>query len=395
MKFNIYLVILIILVSACSSDNSVEEGGMEQETNLEVLDYNPKESYTSEEVTIVTTGIDSTVALEAFISGVNAQIVKIANDDIIVRVPSQAVSGELMLKAGQTEINVGEVQIKKEEDVLYGEYIGENQYGEDTWMAYEIDLDNATAANLLYEAKGYDQVGSLYFSNKTNTFFNGYCVQCGSVGGGCHCSYVFTNLDNDLSSSVTICTDLECNESFRLKSYNNGKAIYEYYRSDYYSDSHSLKSLDFSTMQTTTLRDYIQNPVVPIPSSSLYIHERNELVAFDNAYKVISLNDFTTENFEYPGVNLTSLYLDTTGRMFAVNNMNTIVEIDSNNGEILEEIYTWNENLEFLQYSESTGRFFWVDHTTGVTIVNIFNPENQIRTEIIMDEYIRKLFIDN
>ena len=81
--------------------------------------------------------------------------------------------------------------------------------------------------------------------------------------------------------------------------------------------------------------------------------------------------------------------------MFAVNNTNTIVEIDSNNGEILEEIYTWNENLEFLQYSESTGRFFWVDHTTGVTIVNIFNPENQIRTEIIMDEYIRKLFIDN
>ncbi len=392
MKNSIYLLCLVtFLFAACSGNDDTTIPEEEEGSNFVIVDYNPKESYTAEEVTIQTEGIDATATIEVYFSGVQAAILETGTNIIKTRVPSGANSGELTVIYNSEEISVGAIGITEETDVVYGE---KSNNGENN-SVYTINLGDATTGELIYTAAGYDQVGRVSFSKESNTFFNGYSVQCGQTGG-CSTSFVLKNRDNELSKSISICTDLDCNESIRIKTFSTGKFIYEFFRDDLFFGEleHRLVSVDLYTMQSTTLRDYVVQGESNI-TAGVYLDSTNEILSFDNEKLIkFNLNNFTKAEYDYPGISLGSFIRTQSGRIFALNNLNAIVEINPMNGEIIEEIYTNAGNLNYLSYSESTGRFFWLADANGSSELHIYNPSNQIETIINTQDSFYKIFTD-
>jgi|GEM_PF-3791927 len=341
MKYAILLVSRVVLLS-CNKGDDMENQGQES-FNLVIVDYSPKESYTAEEVTIQTEGIDSTATIEVYFSGTQATFFEIDRNFLKTRVPTGAHSGELSVIYNSEEFNLGTIDITQETDILYGE---KSNSGENNSI-YTVNLGDGTTGELIYTASGYDQVGRVSFSKESNTFFNGYSVQCGSVGGGCFTSFVLKNRDDELSRSITICTDLKCNEYLITKSFSNGKFIYEFFRDDFFvgEPTHHLVSIDLYTMQSTTLRDYIVNGESNI-TGGLYVDGTNEILGFNNEKFVkFNLNDFTRTEYDYTGVALGNFISTQSGRIFTTNNLNAIVEINPTNGEIIADIYTGTENI--------------------------------------------------
>lgn len=309
--------------------------------------------------------------------------------NIIARVPSGASSGDISISYNEKVVIVGAVDINQETDKLYAG-IGDDDIGGPSF--YELNTDNGTIGDLYFKAAGYDGVSRVLFSKESNTVFNSYCVQCGMVG--CFCGYVAQNLDNGLDWSRTVCTDFICPPAgYLVKSMAKEKLFYVYYD----QASNFLASLDLLTFQSTLLRDFNVHGEINIPFGSLYIEDTNQLVGFDNAsqnFIWVNLDDFTTSEFSYPDVLLSSLQQSQSGRIFATFNNITIVELNPTNGEIIEEIYTHIANINSLSYSESTGRFFWYGNNGDSSRLYIFNPSNQITTVIQFQEKFTQVVSD-
>ncbi len=277
MKNKIYLFfILTIFLAACSSNDDPVAMQEEEAFNLIIVDYNPKETYTAEEIVIQTEGIDSTASIEVFFSGIQAPFYEIDGNSLRTRVPTGASSGEFSVVYNTEEISVGPIDIIEETDILYGE---RSNSGENNTL-HHINMSDGTTGELVYAAVGYDQVGGISFSKESNTFMNWYSILCGS--SGCSSHIVLRNRDNELRASIHICTDLDCNEGVSSISFSNGKYIYEY-RYDTFPGFpvHNLYSIDLYTMERTLLRDYLVEGESNI-TGGLYIDSTNEILGFRN-----------------------------------------------------------------------------------------------------------------
>ena len=79
MKNSIYLLLILAFIS-CNKDDGAPT------SNVSILDFNPKHTFTAEEVTIETTELDSTATIEVLFSGVPALGVRREDNTIVARV---------------------------------------------------------------------------------------------------------------------------------------------------------------------------------------------------------------------------------------------------------------------------------------------------------------------
>lgn len=402
MKTIKYILFALVIIS-CSKDKDenviLEEEGIEEENSnpaLTVVDYNPKQTYSYEEVVIEVEELDETATIEIIFNGVTSNNVEIEGNQIKTRVPQQATSGEIIVKYNSEDIAIGSIEITQEMDKLYGGIFVDEFEGDEY---FEINLSDGSIGAFFINAIGWDIVGDIIFSKQSNVAYNTHSVQCGS--SGCSKDYIFKNWNTGVIAGYTFCTDFDCLTRYlRFKAMGNTQAFYEVYL-EYYDVNgvvfyHYLASLDLMTMQVTPLRDYTVEGFLPIPSS-VHDEEANELKGFDNnsnKFVRVNLDTFAVSEFVYPNIELKNLILSQTGNLFGILNSNTLVEINPMNGEILDEIFTSDDNFMDLSYSESTGRFFWLNNLTDDSAIHIFNPENGIETVVFAQESINQIFTD-
>ena len=150
-------------------------------------------------------------------------------------------------------------------------------------------------------------------------------------------------------------------------------------------------------MERTIIRDYLEHGASTIGFNSIHLEDSNELVYYNNTndkFVRFSLDSFTGIEYDYPDISLKTLTLAKSGKIFGSLNSNTIVEISPTTGEIIEEIFVNDSTLDFLSYSESTGRFYWLDNASDNSVVYIYNPANQVKTAVPFQENFTKIFTD-
>jgi len=395
MKKLIFLLSIVVFVS-CSKENKPtdpENGN----SSLTVIDFNPKQTYSFEEVVIEVEELDESATIEVLFNGVASNRVEIQENTIRARVPQQATTGEITLKYNTEDISVGTLEITQEMDKIYAQddlnYLSK---------IYKLNSSNGSFGEVFYDVPGYDLVGFLSFSKESNTILTAYSVQCGQTGG-CYTDFTIDNM-NGQSITYHIRTDDPIVSGFEerfIHSLVNDKFYFIYYFRFPGTVTHYLAEIDLNTMQRTILRDFVVSGESFLANGSIFLENTSELVGFDNQndlFIILNLNDYSNTIFEYPNTSLTDLNLTLSGDIFGTYNANIIAKVNPENGSIIEEVFTANRNIRDLSYSESTGRFFWFEYTeTGAdnsTELHIYNPVNQIETWIQTEEIIDALFTD-
>ena len=190
-----------------------------------------------------------------------------------------------------------------------------------------------------------------------------------------------------MSWKRSYCADPECSGGLYVLAVGNNFLYYSYYFFNPTTNQTEslLIALDLITMESTVLRDYNIHGSIRIARKSVHIEQDNVLVGYDkSADKFVraNLNDFTSTSFQYPDVTLTQLLASQSGKIFAILGNYTIVEISPENGEVLEEIYLSDSVINSLEYSESTGRFFWLQREAENTTLIIYHPANNLVSSI-------------
>ena len=263
---------------------------------------------------------------------------------------------------------------------------------------FELNVDSGNFGSIYYPFQGpinYFSSGYIEYSGEYNTIYSGYYGDCAN-GGNCKSRALLQNLDNNLKK-IFVFSGAGTSEEFsydKIVSFGETKLIYIHINLAPNLEK-NLYSIDYETFGETHLCDFVSQGEIEIPLSSTYLESINKLVKFNevnNEYIVFDFDTFSETIYSYPNTVLSNIIQIKSGRVFAIKDRESIVEINPLNGETIELISNveWYNSTSPLSYSESTGRFFWVNSST----IHIYSLEGQTESTIVTQENIDQIFTD-
>lgn len=397
MKYALFFLCIITLLS-CNKDDEMDN--QEQDTsNLVIVDYNPKESYTAEEVTIQIEGIDSTATIEVFFSGVKSEIVSINGNNLVARVPSNASSGDLRVKFEGQDNLVGVIEITQETNDFYVMFEDDINETFSTVSFRPYDIGNDMVGNSFFNMT---QIGPFIsntdISKSKNLLYFANSVDCGQNGGCFGEGYLYDLSNNKKLETFPIFSDAA---SFSRTIISTFEDKFFWISRDTNPESRTFNEYNLDTGLVERSVDSIAegNPAMPL---QVFLPETNEIVGFrfgGNKYGRTNLDtfeyvEFTTDDY------IRHLNLTSEGKLIGVSVLNKqLVEIDKQNGDVKEVIYEPGFTIISWDYSSTTGRYFILEKCgcggNPQTKLSIYNPNNGVTTLLSNNLAIGNILTNN
>ncbi|RDK88524.1 hypothetical protein C8D94_101398 [Marinirhabdus gelatinilytica] len=395
----IALLITTLLFVGCSSSDDMNEQ-VQNSSNFSVIDYNPKETYTAEEVTIQTEGLDPTATIEVHFSGVKSDKVSINGNAIVARVPRNSSSGDLTITMNGNENIAGTISITEETDDFYIAYEDSPDEPFSLISFRPYDIGNDMVGDPLFNMTQIGPfVSNIEVSKSKNLLYFANSVDCGQTGGCFGEGYLYDLSNNEKIETFPIFSDAV---SF-------SRSIISTFEDAFFWISRNNDPIDMSrtfvkyNLDTGLVEQTIDliaqgDPKMPL---QVFLPETNEIVGFwfgNNKYGRTSLDTFQyveyTKDHYIKNLNITS-----EGKLIGNSYLDSqLVEIDKINGDVLDIIYATGYTIQSWEYSSSTGRYFILEKCCANeprSRLNIYNPTNGVTTLLSDNLEILGIFSNN
>ena len=234
----------------------------------------------------------------------------------------------------------------------------------------EINLANGQLSDTIRTLYSLpDGFGRFRYSNTSKTLFYKTDLECGSAGG-CKSHGVTYNIEADNSFWFTMALDWDSDTRFQFLGMGDGYA----FRTTWHGTptetiDFKLRKFSLETFETDLLLSFSfptaeeQELISTVRSigSGIYRAETNSLVKFQSGFGLITLNLDTFEKHTFENfIFIKDLFELSDGRFLAIQDETKIIEINPNDGQIIQVLYESYENILSFAYSEETQSFFWL-----------------------------------